>query len=135
MGVWTADGVICGSTSILRGGPDMLLSFWLVQVLKVLELYLLSIQVFSFSTFSSVGGYGSSVGFCGGFSRFGQLHFFPSDVDWSHWLLRISPVLEDLTGGQSPTRGNSLDMSPRLSHKPMLRYIYYHRLGCSKVHM
>ena len=42
--MWTAEGVALESTSSLSGGPDILKSSWLSQILNVLALYLSTIH-------------------------------------------------------------------------------------------
>ena len=55
-----------GSMWRARGGPDIIGKVWCSQMLNVLAEYVSSRYFSNFSRFSSVAGYGSVVGRCGG---------------------------------------------------------------------
>ena len=74
IGVWEGFGVAVGSMWRARGGPDIIDKVWCSQMLNVLDEYVSSRYFSNFSRFSSVAGYGSVVGRCGGGALSGQWH-------------------------------------------------------------
>ena len=72
VGLWTAIGLAAGSTWSSNSVPSIRESVWHSQVLKVLDRYLSSIQLWRAVCLASVAGNGKAVGNCGDLVRMGQ---------------------------------------------------------------